>query len=77
MAHIADWTCKARVQEVRHANSSMMTREEDKEKVTSDSEHTVRNLNDSLLRNQKPAIAQGMALQEVKIFEQISRRCSF
>ena len=37
-------------QEVRHAHSSMVTRRGDKEKATRDSEHPVRNFNDSLRR---------------------------
>ena len=46
-------------QEVRHAQSSMVTRTRDKEKATRDSEHPVRNHNDSLRGIQRSAIAQG------------------
>ena len=54
-------------QRVRHAHLSMMTRREEKGKVTTDSRHPVRNLNDSLLRNLRPTIAQERPIRKKKI----------
>ena len=67
---------KGHAQEAQNAHSNMTTRHEVKEKVTSDSEHPVRN--DSLLRHQRPAMALGGALldKQVDLHVLILRRVS-
>ena len=58
------WTSNRSSSRVAKDSFKHDDQKKEQEQVISDSEHPVRNLNDSLLRNLRPAIAHGRAVQE-------------